>query len=90
MAECIAVKRKTRLQAIPFQYVESRFGRTRESELAEKWGGGEVGTDELTSGPAQPTFPHKGTPQKSTHPALAAKLDKFPYTGVYLNTENHS
>ena len=37
-------------------------------------GGGE--TDDPTSGP--PSLPQKGTPQESSHLALASKLDKFP------------
>ena len=88
MAECIAVERKTRLQAIPFQYVESRFGRTRESELAEKGGGGRGQTNLQVDQPKPPCS--HGDPAEIHSPGLAAKLDKFPYTGVYLNTENHS
>lgn len=56
LAECIAVERKTRLQAIPFQYVESRFGRTRESELAEKGGGGLGQTNLQVDQPKPPSL----------------------------------
>ena len=68
LAECIAVERKTRLQAIPFQYVESRFGRTRESELAEKWGGG-GGGDRRTYKWTSPThLPSQGDPAEIHSP----------------------
>lgn len=60
----------------------------RESELAEKGGGGRGQTNLQVDQPKPPCS--HGDPAEIHSPGLAAKLDKFPYTGVYLNTENHS